>query len=677
MLQNLRLGVKIGGGFGVLIAISCILGGIAVFNMNAVKSESTSLAKAYVPEVGMANNVERHSLLTMYGMRGYGLSEDKTFLKEGQDHLAEVKKYLGNAKAHAQEFPELVKLREGVDKSQAKVAEYDALVQQTIALNNGIEVKRGEMDTAAPLYMKNCEEYLTSQNEAMKQEIAAGAPAAKLDERLKKISLVNEIINLGNDTRIKAFKSQAMRDPKIIEDGALNFEKMDKLFSELRNTTRKEENLRQIENTKNAATNYKNAMLGLLKNWMELQTVNKTRTVVGEEVLALAQSVANAGMEQTAQIADDAVTSLSSASIIMIAGLAIALALGILVAIVLTMAITKPVSLGVSFAEAMAQGDFTQTLKINQKDEIGVLANALNSMVQKLREIVAEVQTAAENVASGSEELSASAESLSQGATEQSASMEEMASSMEEMTSTIKQNASNATLTEEIATKAAREAAEGGKAVAQTVEAMKNIAGKITIIEEIARQTNLLALNAAIEAARAGEHGKGFAVVAAEVRKLAERSGQAAAEISELSGSSVEVAERAGNMLNKIVPDIQKNAALVQEIAAASNEQSNGADQIGKAIGQLDTVVQQNASASEEMASTSEELSSQAMQLQQSISFFRVETGAYSHAPRKVVAHKVAPKKLSTGSASSGKSHGSKGLAIDMNEAADADFERF
>ncbi|MCP3890392.1 MAG: hypothetical protein GY702_16205, partial [Desulfobulbaceae bacterium] len=320
-------------------------------------------------------------------------------------------------------------------------------------------------------------------------------------------------------------------------------------------------------------------------------------------------------------------STVSSTNWIILIVAAIAIILGLLVGFIVVRDIQKQVggepSEIADITNEIAQGNLTVTLP--QGNKTGIL-EALAGMVEQLKDIVTNVQGASDNVASGSQELSSSSELMSQGSTEQAAAAEEASSSMEQMAANIRQNADNAMQTEKIASKSAEDAKIGGESVAKTLAAMKEIASKISIIEEIARQTNLLALNAAIEAARAGEHGKGFAVVAAEVRKLAERSQHAAAEISDLSGSSVEVAEQAGEMLSEMVPDIQKTAELVQEISAASKEQDTGAEQVNQAIMQLDQVIQQNASASEEMASTSEELSSQAEQLQDAIAFFKVDT---------------------------------------------------
>lgn len=355
--------------------------------------------------------------------------------------------------------------------------------------------------------------------------------------------------------------------------------------------------------------------------------------------------------------------------------------LGFLVAIgagvMLSRGITQPIFQGVAFAKALSEGDLTKNIDVYQKDEIGVLAEALRNMQAQLTNVVSDVQSATDNVASGSEELSASSESLSQGATEQAASIEEVSSSMEQMAANISQNAENAQKTESLALKAASDAKESGLAVGQTVDAMKSIAEKISIIEEIARQTNLLALNAAIEAARAGEHGKGFAVVAAEVRKLAERSGTAASEISELSSTSVEVAEKAGEMLEALVPDIEKTASLVQEITDASNEQNSGATQINQAISQLDTVIQQNASASEEMASTSEELSGQGQQLQMTMSFFTVNNNGHGALRRQVIATSKKQTALPLPPKAVRNEIGATGIEVQMDDSMDGGFERF
>jgi methyl-accepting chemotaxis protein len=323
-------------------------------------------------------------------------------------------------------------------------------------------------------------------------------------------------------------------------------------------------------------------------------------------------------------------------------------------------------------AKEVAGGNLTvQLVARSDKDE---LMKSLSVMVAKLSEVVNDVKYASDNVATGSQQMSFGSEALSQGASEQAAAAEEASSSMEQMSANIRQNADNAMQTEKIAVKSAADAKEGGKAVSQTVTAMKEIAGKISIIEEISRQTNLLALNAAIEAARAGEHGKGFAVVASEVRKLAERSQKAASEISELSSSSVEVAEKAGDMLTRMLPDIQRTAELVQEISAACKEQDCGAAQINQAIQQLDQVIQQNAAAAEEMSSTAEELSSQSEQLQETIAFFNIDEGASRRTSK--VASKPGATKAAAVKFAKLTHPGTSGAALQMRQADDA-YESF
>jgi methyl-accepting chemotaxis protein len=343
----------------------------------------------------------------------------------------------------------------------------------------------------------------------------------------------------------------------------------------------------------------------------------------------------------------------------------------------------NPLNVVVSKVNDISNGDLRVTLDYGKKDEVGNLAHHMNNMVEKLRDVHSKIKGAFENVYSSSHQLSASAEELSQGASEQASSAEEVSSSIEQMTTTIKNNADNAQQTEKIALQAAESARDSGKIVTETVTAMKDIAEKISIIQEIARQTNLLALNAAIEAARAGEHGKGFAVVASEVRKLAERSQAAAAEINELSSSSVKVAEKAGEMIAKLVPDIQKTAALVQEITAASTEQNTGAIQMSKAIQQLDKVTQQTASASEEMTSMAEGLSVQAEQVMDILSFFTIngekaEQGIQPALKTGIAQmHRERPKMAvkSLGMAEKG------GIALDMGEERgdklDEEFEKF
>lgn len=436
---------------------------------------------------------------------------------------------------------------------------------------------------------------------------------------------------------------------------------------------RQQERLRQLEQT--------------YKAWLSRDVdplIDRRRSATGEELQTIYDAIGQGktGMDAMRRILADVdaeeqallnersaglVAAVATTTWTMIGGTFVAVLLAIGLGYSITRSITKPLLQARAAAARLAKGDLTVDVEVDRTDEVGELLRDMRNLSSKLKQIIGDVASAADSLAGASEEVSATSQGLSQASTEQAGSVERTSSSMEQMTASINQNTENARVTDGMATKAAREAAEGGDAVEQTVAAMKNIAEKISIIDDIAYQTNLLALNAAIEAARAGAHGKGFAVVAAEVRKLAERSQVAAQEIGDVAGSSVALAEKAGGLLKEIVPSIQKAADLVQEITAGSEEQSSGVGEINDAMEQLNQITQQNASSSEELSATAEEMSAQAEQLQELMSFFRLDTNtrpASRGVQAKVATSMKAPEK--------NVSHRSQGADVD-----ESDFERF
>ncbi len=591
-MKTMTLGKKIALGFGALIFIAALLGGMAVFTMKSVQTQAETLANSYVPESQITSDLEAAFAKVYLNVRSYAFTADNAYLDEAKKALEEVHKHQSAAQKLSNEHPELTKLQTDLKEFEPALQSYENLVAQTETKNKDILAGRELMNKAAGEFIANIDKLIASQKLKLAGEIKVFTEAPKLQQRADKLALANDIRGEGNAARIAVFKSQALRNPMLIEEGLNGFVVMDQKFDELLSMLSVQEDIAELNQVKANAHSYRDAMKGTMNDDVAITELGKKRTEAFERANALVAELQDTGMIRTVDSANASTRKLASASLVMIVGLIVALMVGVALAFFIIR---------------------------NANKVLHNLATALDD--------------GSNQVASAAGQVSSSSQSLAEGASEQAASLEETSSSLEEMASMTKRNSENAQKANELA-KQARTAADKGvgdmQAMSAGMEAIKtssdDIAKIIKTIDEIAFQTNILALNAAVEAARAGEAGMGFAVVADEVRNLAQRSAQAAKETaSKIEGAitktaqGVEISTKVALTLNEIVTKARQVDELVAEVASASREQTQGITQINTAVGQMDKVTQSNAANAEESAAAAEELNAQATTMKESV----------------------------------------------------------
>ncbi|MCJ7602886.1 MAG: methyl-accepting chemotaxis protein [Desulfobulbaceae bacterium] len=577
----MSLGMKLAVGFGFVILISIAMGVIAITSMKKGGTTALILSSEYVPEVTVANNVERDTFHMLLKIRDYEYTGEEAFLIEARKNLDNVKQYLKDAIQHGMSSTRLSQLKVDAEKASQSILEYEKLIEETALLAKDINQQRQVAEDASRQYMKAGHDFLASQKEAMQGEIIAGLDSDQLEKRLNQISLVTEIIEVGNKVVAGTWEAESKRDTALLTKTLTMFDEATVKLDALQKICDFEGDLKRIEECRSAMLAYKTANTKLVSARADTA---KKRAVLAESILNQAKNIAVKGMQDMANESNSTANTLSISS----KAISIGLVVGILFSVALAFFIVRGIT-------------------------------------RSIQQVISALASSAAQVTSSSNQISSSSQTLAEGATEQAASLEETSASMEEMSSMTRQNSDNAGQVDSLMREALdtiKEAddsmLEMGRSMNEIAEASAATSKIIKTIDEIAFQTNLLALNAAVEAARAGEAGAGFAVVAEEVRNLAMRSTEAAKNTASLIEGTVTKVTRGKVIVSKateafhgVAESSTKVAGLIGEIATASKEQAQGFGQINQAITQMDTVTQQNSASAEESAAAAAELNSQ------------------------------------------------------------------
>jgi methyl-accepting chemotaxis protein len=620
--KNLRIRTKIGLTFGLILVFGVGLGSMAIRIMSGVQTETERLVRMYVPEVDISNRIERNSLLTMYNIRGYALSDEAHFLESGRSHLDAVKSTLAEARELANRFEALDVLRREIDDIEGQIGRYEELVDETTAKSRDIDSRRKLLDTAAERYMSNARQYITQQEQLLKDEVEQGIDAAAILERFRKIQLTDAIIYMGNQIRVDNFKAQALGEPDRMVQA---MERFDEIIADLEiilSLTHEEQNQTWINEIMSSARQYKEEMSNVREIWLAQRDLNVRREEVGNKVLAIAQETAGAGMDRMINMADTAMASLSGGSRTMILGLCVAAAAGVLLAILITAMITRPIRDIVAYTKRIGNGDLTAEIEMSTTDEIGEMAKDLGRSMGNIREMIREFSDTTNTLSSSSEELAAvssqmaaSAEQMDSQASMVAAAVEQVSSNVGTVASAAEQSSASvssiASMTEEMSTtfenvaQASRKTSDNVTQMARANESMSSQMSSVaSSSEEMTSSLNEVAKNT-VEASRISQNArKRTEDVNTRISALVSASKQ----IGKVVGVIKDIADQTNMLaLNATIEaagagDAGKGFAVVAgEVKELARQSAEATDEIADQIDQIQTSTDDAVSAIEEI----------------------------------------------------------------------------